>query len=296
MDQIWSGLPSGFEAAYVRDYHRVDPWVEASRSTPLRLPKTTFELLPAASIRTSPFLQEIWSDARLGDLLGVKLLERSERLSSFSLVRALGDRPFDERERRRLARLVPALEQAARAYEAMRAMESTRAALLATLERADLPVMLISLEGKIEFASAAALALTKAPSGVQIREGRLCLKSKAASRAWHNALALARAGHPPPSLHLGPALELELLCPTAGAGPLVATFRATRASDPLASYGLTPAERRLAKTLADGHTLADAARAFHVSLNTVRTQLQAIFHKTGTHRQAELVRLLARSG
>ena len=59
-------------------------------------------------------------------------------------------------------------------------------------------------------------------------------------------------------------------------------------------FGLTHAEARLALRLVDGLTLSEAAEMLHVSVATLRTQLKAIFHKTHTHRQAELVVLISR--
>ena len=59
-------------------------------------------------------------------------------------------------------------------------------------------------------------------------------------------------------------------------------------------FHLTPTESRVATMLAGGATLAEAAEAQGVSVATVRTQLKAIFAKTHTHRQAELVMLISR--
>ena len=59
-------------------------------------------------------------------------------------------------------------------------------------------------------------------------------------------------------------------------------------------FRLTPAEARLAARLAAGTGIDGASAAFAVGRETVRTQLRAIFAKTGTHRQAELVALLSR--
>lgn len=59
-------------------------------------------------------------------------------------------------------------------------------------------------------------------------------------------------------------------------------------------FGLTAAEARLAAALAGGATVAEAAIAHQVSVATVRTQLAAIFSKTHTSRQAELVTLVSR--
>ena len=59
-----------------------------------------------------------------------------------------------------------------------------------------------------------------------------------------------------------------------------------------ALYGLTPAEARLAGALAIGKTLIECSIDRSVSINTTKTQLNAILAKTGLHRQVDLVRLL----
>lgn len=59
-----------------------------------------------------------------------------------------------------------------------------------------------------------------------------------------------------------------------------------------AAFSLTEAETRLALRIGNGHTLADAAAKERVTLETARTRLKAIFRKTGTHRQLDLVILL----
>ena len=65
--------------------------------------------------------------------------------------------------------------------------------------------------------------------------------------------------------------------------------------DPLflsATFCLTYAEARMAGRLAAGLSVAEIASEFNVSIATLRTQLSSVFDKTGTRRQADLVRLL----
>jgi DNA-binding CsgD family transcriptional regulator len=62
------------------------------------------------------------------------------------------------------------------------------------------------------------------------------------------------------------------------------------------AFGLTAAEARLAARLGAGERLEDAAGALGITKNTARVQLRAVFAKTGTSRQPELVALLARLG
>jgi DNA-binding CsgD family transcriptional regulator len=63
-----------------------------------------------------------------------------------------------------------------------------------------------------------------------------------------------------------------------------------------ALFGLTPAESRLVTCLVTGQNLEEAATSLQVKLESVRTRLKTVFEKTGTHRQAELVRLVMNSG
>lgn len=60
------------------------------------------------------------------------------------------------------------------------------------------------------------------------------------------------------------------------------------------AFGLSGAESRLCEMLVNGISLAEAAKELRVSEGTVRQRVKMIFNKTGTHRQGELVALLAR--
>jgi DNA-binding CsgD family transcriptional regulator len=57
-------------------------------------------------------------------------------------------------------------------------------------------------------------------------------------------------------------------------------------------FGLTAAEAKLAAEILKGDGRAAAARRHGITPATAKTYLSSIFEKTGTHRQAELVRLL----
>ncbi|WP_066739417.1 helix-turn-helix transcriptional regulator [Cupriavidus sp. D384] len=61
-------------------------------------------------------------------------------------------------------------------------------------------------------------------------------------------------------------------------------------------YGLTPAENRLAMLLNTGIGLPDACMQLGIKRETARSQLKAIFTKTGTSTQAQLAHLLTRLG
>jgi DNA-binding CsgD family transcriptional regulator len=61
------------------------------------------------------------------------------------------------------------------------------------------------------------------------------------------------------------------------------------------TYGLTPAEARVAERLVAGAAnLAEVAAGLDVSLATVKTHLSQVFAKTGVSRQSDLVALIHR--
>jgi len=86
-----------------------------------------------------------------------------------------------------------------------------------------------------------------------------------------------------------------------GEGAVAVLFPAVETTDRLwaamrDSFGLTPAETRVAARLKDGLTLKEAADDLAISVNTVRNQLRAVFDKMGLNRQSELVRALTQLG
>ena len=60
-------------------------------------------------------------------------------------------------------------------------------------------------------------------------------------------------------------------------------------------FGLTPAEAAVAVEVLEADGLQAAARRLGISLATAHSHLAQVFDKTGTRRQAELVRLLLQS-
>jgi len=67
------------------------------------------------------------------------------------------------------------------------------------------------------------------------------------------------------------------------------------AAQPLQEYfDLTLAEVRLAQSLARGLSLEEAARYLNIKMSTARTQLAAVFAKTGSQRQGKLIAILSR--
>jgi DNA-binding CsgD family transcriptional regulator len=113
--------------------------------------------------------------------------------------------------------------------------------------------------------------------------GTLAVRRRSGRRPLSVLVAPLRGGRPaptgPPATAIVLVADPEAVAPAPGA--------------PLRElYGLTAAEARVAAALLDHDRLDDVAGGLGVSLATVRTLLQRAFDKTGTRRQADLVRLM----
>lgn len=190
---------------------------------------------------------------------------------------------------------------------------------MATLERFtrassflfdQLPLAVVMLDSakRVEYRNAQARAMLEANSYVQDVDGVFCLRD-AAQQPQFDALlrrAAVRAQSP-----ISDAAEMLVLkpddsahgmvlvaipVPSADAPPSIALllyeepgYRALSAPVLRAMYGLTRSEVNLVQSLANGQSLEEGAQSLSISVNTARTHLKHIFHKTGAKRQSELL-------
>ena len=167
-------------------------------------------------------------------------------------------------------------------------------------------LLLVDSSGRVCFVNDRAKAMIQARQ-LRVLDGRLCAPSCGETVSLHRLVADA-AG-----IDGGGALCHRLgdlfvrFVPlsedaSAGAGTpsrLVAIFVVdlTRFDDPdprhiKALLGLTDTEAQFACAIATGEGLKTSAKKFGISESTARTHLHRIFEKTGTKRQAQLVRLV----
>ena len=177
-----------------------------------------------------------------------------------------------------------------------------------TLAALGLPALVLNDQGKV----LAANSLIEALSGyVQWRaQDRVSLKDKAADKLLRDGIAaIDVAGGSVRSFpvrdtsaeammvaHVIPirlsARDIFVRC----AAALVLTPVTLPQAPPVelvqSLFDLTPAEARVARSLAAGETVDAIASARGVSQNTVRDQVRGILEKTGCHRQVDIVALL----
>lgn len=211
--------------------------------------------------------------------------------------RCPADRPFDARDAGLLKLLLPHIELALRATLRLSELELGRAAMLAALDRAGQAVVAAAEDGRVLAATRTAERALAAPGGLHLRAGRLAAARADDTAALRRLLAQAASGGPGGSFTPGRAEGTVTVAAGPDGAPSCALVFLDAGSDRDASsvqarYGLTPAELLVALEVGRGQGTKAAARALGLSPATVRWHLQRVFEKTGTHRQAELARLL----
>lgn len=217
---------------------------------------------------------------------------------------------------RRIQLLAPHLDRGVALLRRMREQRSIASALEAILARIQTAVLTVTPAMRIGFVNPAAETLLRREDGLRTKGGYLAAMSPIDQRALTSAVASAsgaRAGVVIPIRRRGdmPVYRACIFALPQGDAASALTRDATvvlfiddcdenhtsAMTDVYArAFRLTPAEARLAVHLVSGVSLTDAADAFGVTHNTVRAQLRAIFDKTDTHRQSDLVRLLQATG
>ena len=204
-----------------------------------------------------------------------------------------------------------------RLWQANRANIRQIRATEAALSLIDLGIILISGTGKVVFANTAARALLDEGSCIRERNHQVRAATLSDTVRLQSAIShVLQASVEPQKLSQSPLLALQ----RNGMPPLVVsvlpmTHGVDEASDVAAMlfivdpaldvavllkpvcklFQLSNVESILAAQLATGRTLAEAATTLRVKEATARSYLKQVFAKTGTNRQAELVRILLSS-
>lgn len=212
----------------------------------------------------------------------------------------------------RFAVILPHLRRALTLGERLDRQEVIARASLGLLDQLQWPVVLVDDRGRA-IATNEAFAQAAADCGcVRLRDGNTVVVTPARQRELERLIELAVADGKPSLNDRGKTIEVSRNGTSCGItvvtlppgdrqarGACIALVLSdhTRKSDSIAGdlqarFGLTRAQARLAAVLIAGDSLGAASRKLNVTVNTARSHLQAIFARTGTRRQADLVRVL----
>jgi len=308
-----AGASVGLESAYIAHFAPLDPFRPI-----LSAAKTDgewvwlSECLPDVVGRGDPWYDDFLGRARIGNVLGTRVLDSPTHVAVVGIHRETGHAPRIDLDAAALHALTGTLCRAAALEQDLRALGQERSIGLLALDGIPAGVIVIDGDGRVRWLNRAAEDLLQQDDGLMSRDGRLQAARPAESAKLARLIAGAVGGAKSPASAGGmlvarrrgrPWLSLSVTPLGPRTSGLDEPLALILVSDPAARvlseaalaelFGLSPAERRLAAALMSGQTLTQCAVGFGVEISTVRTQLRAILEKVGVSRQTDLLRVLA---
>jgi DNA-binding CsgD family transcriptional regulator/PAS domain-containing protein len=309
-----------FDAAAIKSYAEYwgqhDIWyIGAVRNGRVRVGRVNqdHELIDRREFEQSPFFNEYLRPLNIDRMMNVCLTEPDGGYGpvAMSLYRGLGAEPFSIEDAGLLSQVAPHLTIAAQNHFAAQALRLLTEAYQNAVDAVSSAVFGIESSGHITFVNRAGEELIRLKRWVRQADGALVpskgvLETAGLAKALHqlsiglsfkliatDVLSGAKAivsGAPTASNEVRP--HQTKCSALVWVTPVVPT--ADVSADVAQLFGLTHAERRLVGRLIEGQDLREAAVSLNISLHTARTQLKAVFSKSGLRTQAALLSFAAR--
>lgn len=322
-DTINAGFAHGIGPAYLASYHShfmgVNPWLEFWGTAPAGAVRISERDYPARSFRNSEFYTD-WlapqknMEAAVGLRIDVDPHNMIHLTWHYDVARA---EAYDAVAASIATKLVPSISQVVRVASMVRDALRHEHMFGPLIERIDGAALVLDRERRIREANAEAIAWLRVGDPLasvgdilnarhpaaqkwleetvaRLADRELVATPEATIRIDERIVRLAAARIP--GAAAGGAASLMPTRPAVlvVARLLVGGRRGLDHAGLRFAYGLSTAELRLCEFLVEGCSLAEAAAMLGVSDGTVRQRVKLIFHKTRTHRQGELIALLAR--
>ena len=246
------------------------------------------------------------------------LYDDREKSAGLALTRPISMEGFGTAEMASLAAVVPVLQRAVSLHATVVKASEKGRLTTAGLDRLSLGMFIVDSKGKVHYMNPAAEEIVASRCGVKLsRSGNLECDLRAdseklkalitaaldsANRRGRNPAGAMRAraagGESRLALRVTPLdrVPLNPFMPGRFAAVLISK-KPRPVTDDIRLvlsdvYGLTSTEAIIATLLGSGQSLAEICEELGITENTVRTHLKRIFSKTGTNRQAALIRLI----
>jgi DNA-binding CsgD family transcriptional regulator len=269
-------------------------------------------IIPKGELVRTEFYNDFLVPQRLGSMLSAVALVEQGRQTVIATHR---QQEFDSGHIQLYELLAPHLQRAVQLNTTLADLELRCEASAEALNRLEQAALLVDERVAVVFANRETERLLASGDGLRVTEGVLCaslaadtalLRALIAGYARRGAEASARGSlrlsrgpdRAPLSVQVAPLrYEAPLFSMTERAvAILFVTDPDRRTRSRIAwlqqRFGLTAAEAAFAGEIVAGAGIQAAADRLEISRSTGRTHLARIFEKTGTRRQAELVRLM----
>ena len=262
------------------------------------------DLMTQEEIACDPIYTEFLRPLGLGWTVGDMFQEPSGHTIIFDIIRKTAAGPFGTEHVERLNGLRPHLARAATMSSRLQ-FEKINAAVRA-LELVGLPAAIITSHGKVlaanglleEFTPQIVITaydkLIFGAAGTNAKFSETIERGKFEANLQGCSFPLPQTNvRPPAVLHLVPVRGNARDIFTHAAYFLIATSvdrsRIVESETLQGLFDLSPAEARVARSLATGNDVAATAREFGIGIETARSHVKAVLSKCGMTRQADLI-------
>ena len=311
------GIEGGFWQAYVDKYERLNPAFPSMLLIDAGKIITSNDVVPDARLRESRFFKEWLGPQGFVDCVGAILEKSWTTLAAFVVFTNAQYGPVDEAARRRMALIIPHIQRAVAIGRTLDLQSVANENFANTLDALPAAVYLLDASGAVLHANRSGIALRARDEILRASGDRLRASDPLVDGEWQNLFAASPAGEgaigPTGTVHALPsaggerwvAHVLPLTSATRGrarnyhAASFAAFVRESALQRPTLveavarRFALTPAELRVLFGVIEIGGVPEIAPVLGISEGTVKTHLKRVFAKTGTNRQADLVRLVA---
>jgi DNA-binding CsgD family transcriptional regulator len=288
------GLDENIVRAYQEEYYEYDPWFAVTNNAPNNKPSSLERYVSRKDFQYSRVYQDlIRGNADIMHCLGLTFSDNSS-VSTFAIQRGKNSRPFDEDDERRIKPYIPHLRRFAWAAARKARMVTQDIEKLST--RPD-PIIIVDQNAYPVHCSASGAVLldsctvfARSPSGRMYSVDRRLPFEAAVRDAALRGIPTLQHVNPPCGAHF---IAIDP-CP-ALKGHVSITIRNQRlhaerkTAEAARRFDLTGAEQRLVISLVSGLTVEEHCVCYSVATSTARSQLRAIFDKTSTQKQSQLI-------
>ena len=305
-------IPEKVVRGYQAEHSYTDPYRQAFMRNPRIGIIEGEDLVPYDKLTESPGYASLVLGKTLAHMTCLVLSISPRTHEIITLWRGPGRLRLDPHHHDLLLLLLPHLQNAVKIRRALGLAQDRARNAEGLLDASDTVSILLNGEGRILFMNRAAQSLALAGDGFTVQRDRIVLTDRSRRSQFDRLVAQVAAGglHSPGGALLADrpsrsgALQF-LVTPLCLAGSedskvrvlVLATGSKQEISFPDAVlrqlYDLTPAETEIANGLLTGFSLEEISQLRRVSVATVRSQMKSLLAKTDTHRQGDLVRLLA---
>jgi DNA-binding CsgD family transcriptional regulator len=311
------GIEPRYVDLYRQHYAKLDPTTAPMFLRDVGEVATTTDLLPHSELHKTCFYKEWLQPQDFVDTLQASLDKSATDFVDLCFMRGGESSMFDNAARDRLRLIIPHLRRAVLVGKLVDRTTAQAATFGDALDGICAGLFLVDAGGQIVHANASGQAMLA--QGVLVRgsSGKLTTHDTSAAQGLSEIFSSAatdRAGSGPQvgvvplTGRGGEHYVAHVLSLSAGARRLagaddraVAALFVQKASRDLPSpqnaiaklYRLTPTELRVLAGIVQVGGAPEVALAMGISVSTVKTHLRRLFAKTGTDRQADLVKLVA---